>query len=158
MLICKTKKGKLLLAAFLIFFVVLLICSDFLGSFFKFSELREAHGVPYFARKYNVNCSTCHVIPPVLNQFGENFLANGYKFPSEEHSNRTWPFALWVTQRGETQHSKDIDKTFPNKVELISGGPIGDSPVSYFLEWRILSQQTRSDGSLKDRSGRFEDL
>ncbi|MFQ5752298.1 MAG: hypothetical protein ACE5HI_09900 [bacterium] len=63
-----------------------------------------------------------------------------------------------MTQRGETQHSKDIDKTFPNKVELISGGPIGDSPVSYFLEWRILSQQTRSDGSLKDRSGRFEDL
>jgi len=120
--------------------------------------IKQAYAVPYFARKYNVTCNTCHVMPPVLNQFGENFLANGYKFPGGEQTKKTWPFALWLTQRGEAQHSNDIDKNFPNKVELISGGPIGDSPVSYFLEWRILSQQTRSDGSLKGRSGRFEDL
>lgn len=123
-----------------------------------FSDLQKAYGVPYFARKHNANCNTCHVIPPMLNQFGEDFLANGYSFPKSEHTKKTWPFALWLTQSGEAQHSNDIDKTFPNKVELISGGPIGNSPVSYFLEWRILSQQTRSDGSLKDRSGRFEDL
>ncbi|MFQ5639310.1 MAG: hypothetical protein ACE5IR_15105 [bacterium] len=120
--------------------------------------IKQAHAVPYFARKYNVNCNSCHVMPPVLNQFGENFLANGYKFPGGEQTKKTWPFALWLTQRGEAQHSKNIDKTLPNKVELISGGAIGNSAVSYFLEWRILSQQTRSDGSLKDRSGRFEDL
>ena len=43
-------------------------------------------------------------------------------------------------------------------MELISGAPIGKTSLSYFLEWRILSLQTRSDGTLKDRSGRFEDL
>ena len=121
-------------------------------------HLQEAHGVPYFARKYDVNCKSCHIMPPALNQRGENFVANGYKFVGPIEEKATWPFALWLTQRGEAQHSNDLDKAFPNKVELISGGPIGNSRMSYFLEWRILSLQVSSDGSLKDRSGRFEDL
>ena len=121
-------------------------------------HLQEAHGVPYFARKYDLNCNSCHFMPPALNQRGENFVANGYRFVEPIEEKATWPFALWLTQRGEMQHSNDLEKAFPNKVELISGGPIGDSRASYFLEWRILSLQVRSDGSLKDRSGRFEDL
>ena len=154
----RTKTRKILVGTLLIILVALIVFSDFWGGLFVFSDLKKAYGVPYFARKYNVRCNTCHVMPPMLNQLGENFLANGYKFPDIEDSKKTWPFALWLTERSEAQHSNNIDKTFPNKVELISGGPIGNSPVSYFLEWRILSQQTRSDGSLKDRSGRFEDL
>lgn len=121
-------------------------------------QLQEAHGVPYFARKYDLNCNSCHIMPPALNQQGENFVANGYKLIGPAEEKATWPFALWLTQRGEVQHSNDLNKAFPNKVELISGGPIGDSRASYFLEWRILSLQVSSDGSLKDRSGRFEDL
>lgn len=121
-------------------------------------QLQEAHGVPYFARKYDLNCNSCHIMPPALNQQGENFVANGYKLVGPAEEKATWPFALWLTQRGEVQHSNDLNKAFPNKVELISGGPIGDSRASYFLEWRILSLQVSSDGSLKDRSGRFEDL
>ncbi|MCH8957231.1 hypothetical protein IIA28_18240 [candidate division KSB1 bacterium] len=158
MSIYKTKKRKCLVGILLVFFAGLLICSEFFASLFGTGALKEAFAVPYFARKYNVNCNSCHVIPPLLNQFGENFVTNGYTMPNSEYSRKTWPFALWLTQRGEAQYSNDIDKTFPNKVELISGGRIGNSPVSYFLEWRILSQQIRSDGSLKDRSGRFEDL
>jgi hypothetical protein len=30
--------------------------------------------------------------------------------------------------------------------------------LTYFIEWRTLSQEGRSDGTLRDRSGRFEDL
>ncbi len=158
MLLYKNKKRKFPVAGSLFVLVASLVGSDFLASFSQAFRSSEAYGVPYFSRKYNVRCNTCHLIPPVLNQIGENFLANGYQFPDTEHSKKTWPFALWITQRGESQHSRGIDKSFPNKVELISGGPIGNSPVSYFLEWRILSLQTRSDGSLKDRSGRFEDF
>ena len=121
-------------------------------------HLQEAHGVPYFARKYNIDCASCHSLPPALNQHGENFVANGYQPAGTADTKATWPFALWFTQRVEGQHSNDLNKGFPNKVELISGGPIGDSRASYFLEWRILSLQVSSDGSLKDRSGRFEDL
>ena len=43
------------------------------------------------------------------------------------------------------------------KVELISGGTLGEQ-WSYFAEWRIVSLSLNSDGSLKDRGGRFEDL
>jgi len=129
-----------------------------LGGFILFSAPENSYGVPYFARKYNVTCQTCHVLPPKLNQVGENFRANDYKLPGVEPAHRTWPFALWLTQRGESQSSRDFKKTLPNKVEVISGAPIGHTPLSYFLEWRLLSLQTRSDGSVKDRSGRFEDL
>ena len=129
-----------------------------LAAMMVFFHLQEAHGVPYFARKYDLNCKSCHIIPPALNQQGENFVANGYKLAGLVKAKTTWPFALWLTQRFEGQHSNDLDKGFPNKVELISGGPIGNSRASYFLEWRILSQQVSSNGSLKDRSGRFEDL
>ncbi len=115
-------------------------------------------GIPYFARKHDLKCNTCHVIPPKLNQFGENFRADFYKLPVPKPTKTTWPFALWITQRVESQHSKDFNKTFPNRVEVISGGTIGETPLSYFVEWRVVSLETRSDGDLKDRSGRFEDL
>ncbi|CAN5158554.1 hypothetical protein BH23VER1_BH23VER1_20240 [soil metagenome] len=41
-------------------------------------------------------------------------------------------------------------------MELISGGPISEE-LSYFAEWRLVSLESRSDGTLRDRSGRFED-
>ena len=91
----------------------------------------DIYGIPYFARKFNVTCSTCHVIPPKLNQMGENFVANGYTFPKLEPSRRTWPFAICVTYRGESQTSKDFQKTFPNKVELLSGAPIKYTSLRY---------------------------
>ena len=34
---------------------------------------------------------------------------------------------------------------------------VSDLPLSYFIEWRVVSLSTRQDGSLKDRGGRFED-
>lgn len=43
-----------------------------------------AHAIPAFARKYNVNCTTCHTAPPVLNEYGQRFLENGYQLPGTE--------------------------------------------------------------------------
>ena len=31
-------------------------------------QLQEAYGVPYFSRKFNVDCNSCHITPPMLNQ------------------------------------------------------------------------------------------
>jgi expansin (peptidoglycan-binding protein) len=45
-----------------------------------------------------------------------------------------------------------------NRVEIISGGRVIAPWLTYFVEWRPVSQEGRSDGSLRDRSGRFEDL
>jgi hypothetical protein len=45
-----------------------------------------------------------------------------------------------------------------NRLEIISGGRLVAPWLSYFAEWRTVSLETRGDGSLRDRSGRFEDL
>jgi hypothetical protein len=120
-----------------------------------------ALGVPYFARKFDVNCEQCHVVPPKLNPFGEEFLAQGYGHPDlQAHS--TWPLAVWTSGRVESRRLTGAGRSwidpFANRVELISGGPLGTPRLYYFAEWRVLSQESRADGSLRDRSGRFEDL
>ncbi len=44
----------------------------------------SAQAIPAFARKYDVNCTVCHVRVPRLNQFGQRFLENGYQLPGTE--------------------------------------------------------------------------
>jgi hypothetical protein len=44
----------------------------------------EAQAIPAFARKYNINCTTCHTAVPVLNPFGQRFLENGYQLPGTD--------------------------------------------------------------------------
>ncbi len=125
-----------------------------------FATVQEVQAIPYFARRHNLRCTTCHLLPPKLNASGEAFFARGYRLPPELERpiTSTVPFAAWISGRYEKNFSKDFSEGFLNKVELISGGPIGDLPLSYFVEWRLGSQQTRGDGSLRDRSGRFEDI
>lgn len=41
----------------------------------------DAQAVPVFARKYHTTCFTCHTTPPLLNDFGLRFQANGYELP-----------------------------------------------------------------------------
>ena len=74
----------------------------------------------------------------------------------EDKKVATLPFAVWLTGSHEDQDPKGFSETLFPKVEIISGGPLGDY-LSYFVEWRTVSRGTRSDGSIKDRSGRFED-
>jgi hypothetical protein len=121
-----------------------------------------AREIPHFARRYGVTCQQCHVSPPKLNEFGEAFVANGYSMPSLV-ARRAIPIALWVSGRSEdlagvTGRNADGLRAYLNRVEAISGGRIVAPWLSYFVEWRAVSQESRSDGSLRDRSGRFEDL
>ena len=46
----------------------------------------DARAIPYFARKYETACSTCHNNFPELNDFGEAFKKNGWKFPKDEET------------------------------------------------------------------------
>lgn len=123
-----------------------------------------AQAIPQFARTYGVSCNACHSVVPMLNERGLAFEARGYRgSPEFEQRKRDFPqylealpLSLWMTGRHEWQDSADFEDTYLPKVELISGGPIGDN-LSYFVEWRVVSLETRSDGSRRDRSGRFED-
>lgn len=44
---------------------------------------RSAKGLPMFARRYGVPCSTCHTSPPRLNETGYQFRAAGFRMPDE---------------------------------------------------------------------------
>ena len=120
----------------------------------------ELSATPQFARKYQVDCSHCHVAPPRLNERGLAFLANGYRMdpvrPMPSHS--TIPVAVWNTFDLERRHTADFTKGFPSRVELISAGPIASTSAVYFIEWRALSQSIGGNRRLLNRSGRFEDL
>ncbi len=117
-----------------------------------------ASATPEFARRHGLSCTSCHSVPPRLNVEGLVFKARGYRLSPElsGQTQPTLPLAIWLTGNYEDQTSRNFDKLFLSKVELIAGGPIGES-LSYFVEWRVVSEQTRSDGSLRSRSGRFED-
>lgn len=52
--------------------------------YFLFSQTPPTLGIPAFARKYQTSCSTCHSDYPELNDFGEAFKKNGFKFPTED--------------------------------------------------------------------------
>ena len=42
--------------------------------------------IPAFARKYQTSCTTCHNNFPELNDFGETFKKNGFKFPKDDET------------------------------------------------------------------------
>src|SRR5260370_38983105 len=46
----------------------------------------NAFAIPAFARKYQTSCSTCHNNFPELNDFGEAFKKNGFKFPKDDET------------------------------------------------------------------------
>jgi hypothetical protein len=112
---------------------------------------------PEFARAYKMPCGQCHVHVPKLNAFGERFIANGYRIPGVEKA-KTLPMAVWASlQNSNLATEPDRHKTIPNRIELIASGAVSDS-MSYFVEWRVLSREVLNDGTIRDRSGRFEDL
>ena len=117
-----------------------------------------AAAAPIFARKYKLACGACHVIPPKLNQFGEEFLVRGYRFEDGRAAEKTWPFAVWATWRGQWETDRDRGRGLPNRVEIISGGPIPRTRAFYFLEWLPVSQQTDDSNRRVERHGRFEDV
>ncbi len=124
-----------------------------------------SEATPQFARKHQLRCTACHLLPPRLNAEGLAFQASGYVLPERLRRERrvdappfaTVPFAVWIAGRFEDQGSGGINDLLLPKVELITGGTLGEQ-WSYFAEWRIVSLSLNADGSLKDRGGRFEDL
>ena len=115
-----------------------------------------SYAIPYFARKFDTGCQTCHSVVPKLNQTGMDFRTRGYRLPGFRQKG-TVPIAAWIAGRYENRTDAEVAKVFVDKLELISGGELG-SRSSYFVEWRTVSLGLQNDGELRDRSGRFEDL
>jgi len=119
-------------------------------------ECSISEAIPYFARKYETSCSTCHVIIPKLNSFGIAFKNNGYRMPQGEEEmlkekevklgseayKRVWPKAIWpgaipgniplsmhIMSRAEYAPDEDVkfQFEFPHEVEFMTGGTLGES-------------------------------
>ncbi len=44
----------------------------------------EAGAIPAFSRKYDIDCTHCHSLPPALNAFGDTFRAQGFRMAGLE--------------------------------------------------------------------------
>ncbi len=65
--------------------VALLISGGVVFLIFLQINLRT-YAIPAFARKYQTSCATCHNNYPELNDFGEAFKKNGFKFPKDDET------------------------------------------------------------------------
>ena len=119
----------------------------------------EAGAIPYYGRGRGLSCTDCHTAGPRLNARGEEFLAMVYRrrAPGRAGPAGEFPISAWITGRHEDRSAGNIEKTYVPKLELMSGGPIGEGTSSYFVEWRVVSLDVRGNGTLRDRGGRFED-
>lgn len=50
-----------------------------------------SEAIPAFSRQTRLGCYSCHTMPPELNSFGRDFLANGYRLPGETRDTKTPP-------------------------------------------------------------------
>ncbi len=76
--------------------------------------------IPAFARKYQTSCTTCHNDYPELNDFGEAFKKNGFKFPKDDET--------FVKEPPVLLGAKAYQKVFPKAVypgEIPGSLPLG---------------------------------
>lgn len=106
-----------------------------------------AHAIPLFARRYKVSCSTCHNPAPSLNDFGQNFAANGYRMASGETPRDTvdtgdptlalmkeLPLAVRLDfyAQGYAKGRASTDFQGPTAIKLYSSGALSGS-ISYYF-------------------------
>ena len=89
----------------------------------------KSHAIPAFSRKYQTSCTTCHNNYPELNDFGEAFKKNGFKFPKDDD--------VFVKQDPVLLGSKAQKEAFP---EAVYPGEIpGTVPIAFrysgFFNW-----------------------
>ncbi|HZV12012.1 MAG TPA: hypothetical protein VFA55_02270 [Candidatus Kapabacteria bacterium] len=109
----------------------------------------RSYGVPMFARKYNMPCSTCHTGDFKLNDFGGLFDVNGYQLPGTIESTPIWQsnapaFSLLMQDRAAYQTSHDdasgLDSNksaFNSLVATIISGGVLAPHVSYMSEYDV---------------------
>lgn len=135
-----------------------LLAFCFLLVVFSLGLIQLGEGIPLFGRQYGLECQSCHLQPPKLNLHGEAFAVSGKSkaVPIAAHS--AIPLSVWASGRFQDNNVRNYSKGTFNRVEIISGGFIGSTSLRYFVEWLPVSNQVESNGTIRKRSGRFEDL
>lgn len=129
--------------------------------------------IPAFARKYKVSCALCHHPFPRLNEFGETFAGNGFRFAIGEPARDTVnagdnllrlqsaiPLAMRIDAYMGAVANGDgkvvaTDLQSPYGIKLFSGGQITDD-ISYYLYF-FMSERGEVAG-LEDAFVQFTDV
>ena len=100
----------------------------------------KASAIPTFSRKYQTSCTTCHSDFPELNDFGEAFKKNGFKFPKDDE--------MFVKEPPVLLGAKAQREAFPKAVW--PGEIPGNIPVAfrYSGNFNYNSKQPISQGFL----------
>ena len=124
-------------------FIVISILFIFVAALFFVTLFpQESDAIPAFARKYTLNCSSCHIAWPMLNKTGRNFKENGYKFVSNGETQVISDFLQWdknfpvtavITSRPyDEQKSGDRKIRALHEVELMVAGVFYKSVSGFF--------------------------
>lgn len=96
----------------------------------------EAEAIPAFSRQTGESCSTCHVAYPKLNQTGQNFRTNGFRFPEDKEWQdvqdlKHVPLSAEIEVEAEYTKTRGTGASGQesllkiDEVELLAGAPLG---------------------------------
>lgn len=101
--------------------VIALVTGAMIMLVVMFASVPNGHAIPAFSRKYQTSCTTCHSNYPELNDFGEAFKKNGFKFPKDDET--------FVKEPPVLLGSKAQKEAFPGAV--YPGEIPGSVPVAF---------------------------
>ena len=104
--------------------------------FAVFLVVPSSRAIPAFSRKYQTSCTTCHSNYPELNDFGEAFKKNGFKFPKDDES--------FVKQEPVMLGSKAQKEAFPGAV--YPGEIPGTVPIAFRYSGTFAANASQPNG------------
>jgi hypothetical protein len=96
----------------------------------------KSSAIPAFSRKYQTSCTTCHNNYPELNDFGEAFKKNGFKFPKDDE--------VFVKEPPVMLGSKAQKEAFPGAV--YPGEIPGFLPIAFRYEGNFTLNRKQPTG------------
>jgi hypothetical protein len=102
------------------------------------ASVPKTSAIPAFSRKYQTSCTTCHNNYPELNDFGEAFKKNGFKFPKDDE--------LFVKEPPVLLGSKAQKEAFPGAV--YPGEIPGYVPIAFRYEGNFTLNRKQPPGAI----------
>ncbi len=129
----------------------------------------SADAIPAFARKYRVSCQLCHNPAPTLNDFGETFAGNGFRFSAGEAPRdtvdtgdallellQTVPLAVRMDAYVQAfTNGFATDLKTPYNMKILSGGALFKG-VSYYFYFFLFERG--EVGGVEDAFVYFNDI
>jgi len=100
------------------------------------ASVPKTSAIPAFSRKYQTSCTTCHNNYPELNDFGEAFKKNGFKFPKDDE--------VFVKEPPVLLGSKAQKEAFPGAV--YPGEIPGYLPIAFRYEGNFTVNRKQPPG------------